>query len=114
MYNEFMKWLNYHHLYYFWCVVREGTIARAGVRLHLTQPTISGQLRSLERAVGAKLFVRAGRNLALTDTGRTVFPAVKVEKYDGVKVGFIGMTLENTPNIVTKSGVEGLKFSDEV
>ena len=49
-----------------------------------------------------------------TDTGKTVFPAVKVEKYDGVKVGFIGMTLENTPNIVTKSGVEGLKFSDEV
>ena len=43
-----------------------------------------------------------------------MFPAVKVEKYDGVKVGFIGMTLENTPNIVTKSGVEGLKFSDEV
>ena len=53
-------------------------------------------------------------NVTRTDTGRTVFPAVKVEKYDGVKVGFIGMTLENTPNIVTKSGVEGLKFSDEV
>jgi 5'-nucleotidase len=53
-------------------------------------------------------------NVTRTDTGKTVFPAVKVEKYDGVKVGFIGMTLENTPNIVTKSGVEGLKFSDEV
>ena len=53
-------------------------------------------------------------NVTRTDTGRTVFPAVKVEKYDGVKVGFIGMTLENTPNIVTRSGVEGLKFSDEV
>jgi 5'-nucleotidase len=53
-------------------------------------------------------------NVTRKDTGKTVFPAVKVQKYDGVKVGFIGMTLENTPNIVTKSGVEGLRFSDEV
>ena len=53
-------------------------------------------------------------NVTRTDTGRTVFPAVEVKKYDGVKVGFIGMTLENTPNIVTRSGVEGLRFSDEV
>ena len=53
-------------------------------------------------------------NVFRTDTGRTVFPAATVKKYDGVKVGFIGMTLENTPNIVTKSGVEGLRFTDEV
>ena len=43
-----------------------------------------------------------------------MFPGVTVKKYDGVKVGFIGMTLENTPNIVTKSGVAGLRFTDEV
>jgi LysR family transcriptional regulator, transcriptional activator of nhaA len=68
-----MKWLNYHHLYYFWSVAREGTIARAGEQLHVTQPTISGQLRSLEKALGTKLFGRAGRNLVLTETGRTVY-----------------------------------------
>src|SRR5262249_10986673 len=51
-----MSWLNYHHLLYFWTVAREGTIARACVQLHLTEPTISGQLRSLEKALGAKLF----------------------------------------------------------
>ena len=68
-----MARLNYHHLMYFWTVAREGTIARACVQLHLTQPTISGQLRSLERAIGAKLFDRVGRNLALTDTGRVVY-----------------------------------------
>jgi LysR family transcriptional activator of nhaA len=68
-----MAWLNYHHLLYFWTVAREGTIARAGAQLHLTQPTISGQLRALEKALGAKLFHRAGRNLVLSDTGRTVF-----------------------------------------
>ncbi len=66
-------WLNYHHLLYFWTVAREGTIARACAQLHLTQPTISGQIRRLERALGTKLFERAGRNLILSDAGRLVY-----------------------------------------
>src|SRR5438045_2488746 len=68
-----MKWLNYHHLLYFWTVAREGSIVRACAQLHLTQPTISGQLRCLEKTLGRKLFQRAGRNLVLSDTGRLVF-----------------------------------------
>jgi LysR family transcriptional activator of nhaA len=68
-----MNWLNYHHLLYFWVVAREGSIARACGRLLLSQPTISGQLRALERAVGDKLFDRVGRGLVLTETGREVF-----------------------------------------
>ena len=44
-----MDWLNYHHLHYFWTVAREGSIAKACRQLHLTQPTISNQLRHLER-----------------------------------------------------------------
>jgi LysR family transcriptional activator of nhaA len=68
-----MAWLNYHHLFYFWTVARAGTIARACTELHLTQPTISGQLRSLEKSFAAKLFDRVGRNLVLTHTGRTVY-----------------------------------------
>ena len=72
MYAPGMKWLNYHHLLYFWTVAREGTIARACVQLHLTQPTISGQLRALGKALGAPLFERVGRNLVLTETGRVV------------------------------------------
>jgi LysR family transcriptional activator of nhaA len=68
-----MRWLNYHHLLYFWTVAHEGTIARACAQLHLTQPTISGQLRALERTLGVRLFERAGRNLVLTDVGRVVY-----------------------------------------
>jgi LysR family transcriptional activator of nhaA len=68
-----MSWLNYHHLFYFWTVAREGTIARACVELHLTQPTISGQLRALEKTLGVKLFDRVGRHLVLTETGRVVY-----------------------------------------
>jgi LysR family transcriptional activator of nhaA len=73
MYLRGMEWLNYHHLLYFWTVAREGTVARACARLHLAQPTISGQLRQLERDLGVKLFERAGRKLALTETGQEVY-----------------------------------------
>ncbi len=67
-----MEWLNYHHLYYFWTVAKEGSIARACGKLNLAQPTISGQLRQLEESIGAKLFMKSGRNLVLTDTGHLV------------------------------------------
>jgi LysR family transcriptional activator of nhaA len=68
-----MAWLNYHHLLYFWTVARTGTIANASRELHLSQPTISTQLKTLEDALGQKLFQRAGRRLVLTDVGRTTF-----------------------------------------
>ena len=68
-----MAWLNYHHLLYFWTVARHGSVAKACEELHLAQPTISGQIRALEHAFGARLFVRAGRQLALTEMGRVVF-----------------------------------------
>lgn len=68
-----MDGLNYRHLFYFWVVAREGSIARATQRLRLAQPTISAQLRALETQLGEKLFTRVGRNLSLTDVGHTVF-----------------------------------------
>jgi len=68
-----MEWLNYHHLLYFWVVAKKGSIVAACKELHLAQPTISAQIRSLERSLGEKLFTRAGRNLALTETGRVVY-----------------------------------------
>ena len=51
-----MEWLNYHHLLYFWMVAKEGTVARASEVLRLAQPTLSGQIRSLEVSLGEKLF----------------------------------------------------------
>lgn len=68
-----MERLNYHHLLYFWMVAREGTVARAAVKLRLAQPTVSGQVHALEGALGERLFERAGRGLHLTEMGRTVF-----------------------------------------
>jgi LysR family transcriptional activator of nhaA len=68
-----MEWLNYHHLFYFWKVVRTGGITRAGEELRLSPPTISAQLRSLEGQIGEKLLSRSGRSLVPTEMGRLVF-----------------------------------------
>ena len=73
MYHRAVKWLNYHHLLYFWTVAKEGTITAACEKLRLAQPTVSKQLRTLEETLGHKLFRRVGRNLVLTETGRVVY-----------------------------------------
>jgi LysR family transcriptional activator of nhaA len=67
-----MEWLNYHHLLYFWTVVKEGGVSRAAEKLRLAQPTVSAQVKLLEGMVGDKLFERQGRRLVLTESGRLV------------------------------------------
>lgn len=64
--------INYKHLHYFWAAAKQGGIARASERLHLTPQTISGQISLLEEHLGEALFTKVGRNLELTETGRLV------------------------------------------
>lgn len=68
-----MRGLNYNHLHYFWVVATEGGVARAAEKLHLTPQTISGQIQVLEDSLGTELFVRKGRQLVMSETGRLVF-----------------------------------------
>lgn len=53
-------------------------------------------------------------NVTNEKTGKPILAPYWVTRSQGVKVGFIGATLEGTPNIVTAEGVKGLKFGDEV
>ncbi|MEW6080156.1 MAG: LysR family transcriptional regulator [Thermodesulfobacteriota bacterium] len=64
--------MNYHHLYYFWMISREGSLSRAANRLRLTHSTLSEQLKMLEDFLGQKLFDRMGRRLVLTQFGAEV------------------------------------------
>ena len=68
-----MEWLNYHHLLYFWTVVRAGSIHKASLELRVSAPAISTQLKLLEDQLGEKLLRRSGRRLVLTEMGRIVF-----------------------------------------
>ena len=70
--------LNYNHLYYFHVVASEGSVARASERLGVTQPTISEQVRALERAMGVTLFERTASGLRLTDEGRLAYEHTSV------------------------------------
>ncbi|MDA1162183.1 MAG: transcriptional activator NhaR [Planctomycetota bacterium] len=96
-----MDWLNYHHLYYFWMVAREGSIARAAEQLQLAHPTISKQLQQLEASFDDKLFKRVGRNLVLTDFGQTVFGYAE-------EIFAVGRELQDT--VQGRSGGRPLKF----
>ncbi len=86
-----VDWLNYHHLYYFWMTVQEGTITAASRKLLLSQPTVSAQIKKLEEGLGTPLFKKTGRNLTLTETGEIVYRyaddifSLGVELLDAIK-----------------------------
>ena len=54
---------------YYLTVVREGTISAAAKALHVSQPSLSRQMRDLEEELGAALFVRGNRKITLTEEG---------------------------------------------
>lgn len=56
-------------LRYFLTVAREGNITKAANFLHVTQPTLSRQLKDLEEELGKKLFVRSSHSVILTEEG---------------------------------------------
>ncbi|MBL0213428.1 MAG: LysR family transcriptional regulator [Myxococcales bacterium] len=70
--------LNYNHLYYFHVAALEGSVAAAAVRLGVTQPTVSEQVRALERALEVSLFERQSTGLRLTEAGRLAFEHTQV------------------------------------
>ncbi len=65
--------LNYNHLHYFHIAAVEGSVAAAAERLGVTQPTVSEQIRVLEKTLGIALFERKATGLKLTEVGRLAF-----------------------------------------
>lgn len=70
--------LNYNHLNYFHVAATEGTVAAAAERLGVTQPTVSEQIKALERALGVHLFFRTPSGLRLTAAGKLAFEHTSV------------------------------------
>ena len=60
---------------------------------------------------GAEFQYLAGNVLTVDDT--TLLPATAIRDFGPIRIGFIGLTLEETASLVTPSGVAGLRFADE-
>ncbi|HLI11767.1 MAG TPA: LysR substrate-binding domain-containing protein [Alphaproteobacteria bacterium] len=64
--------INHSQLRSFHAVASEGSFTRAAAALHVTQPTISAQVKELEDGFGVKLFERMGRGVRITELGRAL------------------------------------------
>lgn len=64
---------NFHQLYIFHNVARLGSFSKAAEELSISQPSVSIQVRELEKSMGSALLHRMRRGLQLTDTGQEVF-----------------------------------------
>lgn len=61
----------------FVAIVEEGNLTAASRRLHIAQPALSNQLKTMEREYGADLLIRGARRVSLTDAGRILFEKAK-------------------------------------
>lgn len=97
--------LNFNHLYYFHVTATEGSIKAASERLGVTQPTVSEQLRMLERTLGIELFARTPTGLRLTQAGRQAYEHTSAMFLAGERlVKALGRTNE-PPDITLRVGM---------
>lgn len=75
--NPYRSWVQFQQLLYFVTVAETRHFTRAAERVHVAQPSLSQQIRALERELGAELFSRARGNIALTDAGQTLLPLAR-------------------------------------
>lgn len=103
-----MRHATFRQLEVFEAIARLGNFTRASEELHLTQPTVSMQMKKLVDAVGLPLFEHVGRNIRLTDVGKELATTARailssLENFDmtiadmhGLKKGRLRLTVATT------------------
>ena len=98
------------HLRYFLAVAETAHFTRAAEKLHVTQPTLSHQIRELEGQLNLQLFDRAGRRVKLTAAGETLLPHARkvvreleaaqtaLDELHGLKRGLLRVGIVQTVN----------------
>lgn len=72
-----IKGIDLRHLLYFLAVAEHGNFSKAAMNLHMAQPPLSQQIKDLEVRIGARLFIRDKRHVALSEAGRALLPEAK-------------------------------------
>jgi len=96
----------------FLAVAESGTISRAAGRLFVTQPALSRRLQQLEAELGATLFVRTPRGIALTEEGRLVQREARVllERYEHLKAGVAALSGLEAGTVRVGGGATAVSF----
>ncbi len=83
------------HLRSFYAVARHGGFTAGARALHVSQPTVTSQVRALEATYGIELFLRRGRSVALTDTGDALYAiAQRIFEQEGEALALLRNTGE--------------------
>ena len=73
-----MSIVSYRRMAYWLAVVEEGSFTRAALRMHVSQPSLSQQIRALEKEVGGELLERLPRSVRLTAAGKAFLPHAQI------------------------------------
>src|ERR1017187_3864632 len=87
-YSAEFVYMELRHLRYFVAVAEEENVSRAALKLHVSQPGLSRQIRDLEDEIGFQLFERSAKSLRLTEAGKIFLNearAVLLHAEDAVK-----------------------------
>lgn len=87
-------------LFVFEAVARHGGFRSAALELNVTQPSVSYQIKNLEKHLGTLLFDRRGRNVALTQDGETLFKAVE-RGFASIQIGLAEISRGSDDTLVT-------------
>ena len=71
-----------HQLRYFCAIAETGSFSRAALKTHISQPSLSQQIRKMEDELGVKLFDRLGRSVRLTEFGQSFLPRALTVLHD--------------------------------
>lgn len=99
--------LNFNHLYYFHVTANQGSVKAAAEHLGVTQPTVSEQIRMLERTLGVQLFDRSAGGIKLTQAGREAYEHTTTMFIAGERLVEALGHKAATPTLSLRVGVSG-------